>query len=198
MLKRGDTDIIGRCLSASNQEAWEEFVNTHANLVWNSIHRTFRLYNFAYQKEDAEDLFNAVFLSLIEDDFRKLRQFRGDNNCSLSTWLAVLSGRRTIDYIRQDKGHLAAEKEDAEGGIWENIANGDRPADLRLAEKEIKEAVRAEVGLLSARDRLIYHLTFVRGCSADETAKILGISADLVYSRKHRIMERLKKNVSLM
>lgn len=195
MVKKSDTDIIERCLDASDPEAWEEFVRTYADLIWHTIHRTFALYNFAYEKEDAEDLFNAIFLSLIEDNSRKLRQFRGDNNCSLSTWLAVVAGRRTIDFIRQDKGHLSVGPAGAEGDIWETIADGGCRADTLLAEKQTREILAREAGLLMPRDRLIYYLIFVRGCSAEETAKVLGLSAGLVYSRKHRIVRRLKKNL---
>ena len=198
MLKTGDSYIIERCLNASDPEAWEEFVRTYADLVWHTIHRTFALYNFAYQKEDAEDLFNAIFLALIEGNFGKLRQFRGDNNCSLSTWLAVVAGRRTIDFIRQDKGHLSIGPADADGDIWAAIADGGCPADTLLAEKQNLEILAREVRLFMPRDRLIYHLIFVRECSAEETAKLLGLSAGLVYSRKHRIIQRLKKILSVV
>ncbi|TAN38349.1 MAG: sigma-70 family RNA polymerase sigma factor [Nitrospirae bacterium] len=194
--KTGDSDLIERCLGVSHQEAWEEFVGTYAGLIWSAIHRTCALYNFACRKEDAEDLFNSIFLSLIENDFRKLRQFRGDNNCSLSTWLTVVAGRRTIDFIRQDKGHLSAEPANENSDIWETIADGGSPADVLLAGKQTGEILAREVARLIPRDRLIYHLLFIRGCSAEETAKVLGISDDLVYSRKHRIIKRLKNNLS--
>ena len=196
MLKTDDSGILERCLGASPQEAWEEFVRTYADLIWNAIHRTFALYNFAYRKEDAEDLFNDIFLSLLEDDFRKIRQFRGDNNCSLSTWLTVVAGRRTIDFIRQDKGHLFVGPLNTDNDIWETLADSGRPADVLLAGKQTRESIAREVKLLASRDRLIYYLLFIRGCSAEETAKVLGISDGLVYSRKHRIIKRLKKNLS--
>jgi len=190
--------MIERCLNASDPKAWEEFVRTYADLIWHTIHRTFSLYNFAHQKEDAEDLFNAIFLSLIESNFRKLRQFRGDNNCSLSTWLAVVAGRRTIDFIRQDKGHLSPGPENADGEIWETIADGGCPADTLLAKKQSLDILAREVRLFMPRDRLIYHLIFVRECSTEETAKVLRLSVGLVYSRKHRIIQRLKKIFSVV
>ena len=193
VLKARDYEIVERCLSGSDKDAWEEFVRTYADLIWNAIHRAFARYNFTYHREDAEDLFGAVFLSLIENDFRKLRQFRGDNNCSLSTWLSVVAGRRTIDFMRQDKGYLTLEPKKEDSDIWETIADAGIPADAILDGKQTRDLLAREVGLLIPRDRLIYHLIFVRGCSAEDTAKMLGISADLVYSRKHRIIQRLKK-----
>jgi RNA polymerase sigma factor (sigma-70 family) len=191
--KTRDSEIVERCLSGSDTDAWEEFVRTYADLIWNAIHRTFACYNFTYHREDAEDLFSSIFLSLIEDDFRKLRQFRGDNNCSLSTWLSVVAGRRTIDFMRQDKGYLTLEPKSEDSDIWETIADVGIPADTMLDGKQFRDLLAREVGLLVPRDRLIYHLIFARGCSAEETAKMLGISSDLVYSRKHRIIQRLKK-----
>jgi RNA polymerase sigma factor (sigma-70 family) len=193
VLKARDYEIVERCLSGSDTDAWEEFVRTYADLIWNAIHRTFARYNFTCRQENTEDIFSAVFLSLIENDFRKLRQFRGDNNCSLSTWLSVVAGRRTIDFMRQDKGYLTLEPNNEDGDIWDTIADVGIPADAMLDRKQTSDLLAREVGLLIPRDRLIYHLIFVRGCSAEETAKMLGISADIVYSRKHRIIRRLKK-----
>lgn len=194
MLGTEDARIIRRCLD-SDPEAWEELVQTRADLVWSAIHRTFGLYNFSYGREDAEDLFNSVFLSLLEDDCRRLRQFRGDNKCSLSTWLTVVTGRKALDFMRKDRGRLTVEPAASEYDVWETISDGGPPADVVLAEKQARELLAGAVRELAPRDRIIYHLLFTRGCDATETARILGISQEVVHSRKHRIIQQLKKMI---
>jgi DNA-directed RNA polymerase specialized sigma24 family protein len=59
-----------------------------------------------YTNEDTEDIYSSVFLSLIENNFKKLRQFRNKNACSLTTWLTIITSRMTIDYMRKDKRYL--------------------------------------------------------------------------------------------
>jgi len=196
MLKKEDSEIVERCLF-SEPGAWEEFVRAYSDLIWRAIRRTFARYNYPYGKEEAEDLFNSVFVALFEDDFRRLRQFRGDNNCSLSTWLAVVTGRRTIDFLRKDKERFTiASGEDTD--IFDALADQRPRADIVLERKEIAGIVLEELGLLPARDRLIFQLLFKKGSTVEETASILGISRDLVHSRKYRIVERLKKKLGHM
>lgn len=185
--------MIDRCLGGDDPEAWESFVVTHADLIWSSIHKTFGLFDFRYEREDAEDLFNSILLSLIENDFKKLRQFRGDNNCTLSTWLCVVAGRMAIDRIRRDKNHLMDDLSGDSVTQLEKLADPAPSAGRALIDMETDRQLKGELERLQTRDRLIYELLFVRECSADEASEILGISAGLVYSRKHRIIRKMKK-----
>jgi len=194
MQKTDESLLIIRCLSGSDPAAWDEFATSYADLIWSMIHKTFAGFNVSYQKEDVEDLFNSIYVSLVDDDFRKLRQFQGENNCSLSTWLAVVAGRMTIDFIRKDKTRLFADNSGEGPQLWETIADAAPLADHRISEEQIQGQISREVSQLAPRDRLLYHLLFVRGASAEATAGVLGMSVGLVYSRKHRIINRLKKS----
>jgi RNA polymerase sigma factor (sigma-70 family) len=103
-----DLELIRRCAHEGDAQAWETFVKTYSLVIWSSAQKTFRTHFSPCLQEDVEDIFNSVFLALIENDFNKLRQYRGENSCSLRTWLAVVTARMTIDYMRRDGRHLQA------------------------------------------------------------------------------------------
>lgn len=39
----------------------------------------------------------------MNDNFLQLRRFRGDNGCTLASWLRMIAARRTIDHLRKSK-----------------------------------------------------------------------------------------------
>ncbi|MBI5196388.1 MAG: sigma-70 family RNA polymerase sigma factor [Nitrospirae bacterium] len=193
-----DSELIKKCLSGENVAAWEVFVKSYSKLIWNSIHKTFNQYSFRHSKEDTEDIYGSVFLSLIENDFKKLRQFRGENACTLRTWLTVITVRMTIDYMRRDKGRFLAESTEKNVDVFEFIPDRRYCSEKLLEEKQTSENLRKSVELLPLQDRMIYDLLYNREVSPEEAAKILGLSAADIYSRKHRIIEKIKKNMKEM
>lgn len=102
----------------------------------------------------------------------------------------------TIDSMRRDKGHLTVEATADGRDIWETLASPEERPDRSIEKKNLSLLLGQEIRLLPPRDRLICQLLFIRGKTADETAALLGLSVDLIYSRKHRIMARLKKSLS--
>lgn len=196
-MKADDSNLIGRCLSNEAPGAWEEFVTLYSKLIWRSIHKIFMRYQFQYNQEDTEDLFHTVFLSLIEDDFRKLRQFQGENNCSLSTWLSVVTVRLAIDFMRRDKSrfHLETAELEGEDRLWEMLPDSMRPTDATLEDRQLLNQVRSFLDSMSPRDKLLGNLLFIRGYTSEEAAEVLGLPVASVYSRKNRIAEKIRKYI---
>lgn len=190
-----DLELISRCTSGSDEGAWEQFVRRYSNLIWSAIHRTFRASSFFYAAEDAEDLFGAVFLSLVEHDFRSLREFQGRNNCSLSTWLTVVAARRTIDHMRRTSTRNLRFLEDLPEAAVAGLADGRETAEEILISTQRNAAFVSTLDALSAEDRKVYDLLFREGRSMESAADLLGITTAAIYTRKHRLIERLKKRL---
>jgi len=55
--------------------------------------------------------------------------------------------------------------------------------------------LRKSLASLSPRDGMIFDLLYNKGESPENAAQTLGLSAALIYSRKHRIIEKIKKNI---
>jgi len=187
-----DFELISRCISGRDEEAWQQFVQQYSRLIWKSIHTTFRSSAFHYEQEDVEDAFSAIFLSLIDNDFKKLRQFHGVNSCSLSTWLVVVASHHTIDHVRRERRRS-----------WTNtglpIEHGhdvvDRNQDLEsdLVQKQMDKAFTNAVDALPDQDKKVYDMLYARCCEPEKAAENLGISLPALYTRKHRLIEKLKK-----
>jgi RNA polymerase sigma factor (sigma-70 family) len=193
-----EAELLAKCIGDSDPEAWEQFVRNYSGLIWGAIRRTFASYSFRYSNEDIEDIYGAVFYDLVENDFKKIRQFRGENACSLNTWLTIIAVRKTIDFLRQDKRHLFIKAGEEEGDIWEAIPENSRSVDCLLEEGEIRSVIERAANALPRNDRLIYCLLYEKGCSAAEAAHILGLQPAHIYSRKHRIIEKIKKILEAM
>jgi len=193
-----DMELITRCIFDGDRAAWEALVKKYSRLIWNSIHKTFQIHSFSYSREDAEDMYGSVFLSLLEKDFNKLKQFRGDNACSLSTWLSIITVRMTIDYMRRDRGNLIVTPAQEDRDIWDVIPDSQYRADTLIEKKQASAHLKKSIDLLSARDRLIYDLLYNKGFSPELTAETLRLPVSIVYSRKHRIIEKIKKYIEAM
>ena len=191
-----DLDLVRRCAYEGDGQAWETFAGKYSPVIWSSVQKTFRAHFFPCRQEDVEDVFNSVFLALIESDFNKLRQYRGENSCSLQTWLAVVTIRMTIDYMRKDRRHLQVEPLQEGGDILENIPSRGRSPHDALEDKQTRTILVQALSGLPPGDRLIYRLLCERGVSPEQTAKILDISVATIYSRKNRIIGKLKKIIS--
>lgn len=190
-----DGELIKRCVSGEDETSWEIFARKYSGLIWSSIKKTFHLYTFQNSKQDIEDIYSSVFLSLVEDDFRRLRQFRSKNACSLSTWLAVVTVRKTIDFIRGDKRHLAVDPLEGERELWEFLPDGRGAADKTLEEKQANVCLKKAVEALSPEDRAIYELLFEKGLASGAAAKAAGISVTALYTRKNRLVKKIKKSM---
>ncbi len=191
-----ENELLKQCLDGGDGIVWELFVRRYAKLTWGALRRTFHSYSFRHTEEDLEDLFNAVFVSLLENDFRKLRQFRNENSCSLSTWLTIIASRTAIDHIRKDRSHLFMET--AEGGpdIYDTIPASEESFEHLIVDRQRDESLKAAIALLGTQDRLIMRLVLEKGLSPEETAAIMGLSVETVSSRKNRLTEKLKKSLT--
>lgn len=192
---RSDRELIERCLSGSDDEAWELFVRRYSRLVWSAVHRTFRAASFAYLPEDAEDLFGTFFLSLIENDFQSLRQFQGRNACTLSTWMSVVASHMTIDHMRKAGNRRHASLDDPAGALSEVLSDGRDSIETVLLDQQRHSALHRSLLHLSADDRQVFDLLYKKGLTPESAARSLGITTAAFYTRKHRLIERLKKDI---
>lgn len=190
--------LIKQCVDDEDESAWELFVRTYSRIIWNAIHKTFRFYTFRYSKEDAEDIYSAVFSSLIEDDFRKLRQFRSAQTCAFTTWLSVIASRMTIDHMRRDKNRLILQSPEEGRDILDILPSGGNTPTECIEEQQKSRDFEKAREYLSARDRMVYDLLYIREEPPEEVARALGVSVSSVYSRKHRIIKKLKKHFEEM
>ena len=185
--------LLEGCL-AQDKQAWDTFVENYNRLISHAIVITLKKYSFTTEDHLAGDLFHTIFLSLIEDNCKKLRQFQW--KCKLSSWLHIIAVRATVDHLRKEREHLSLNGEtDEEIHLKERIANGN-PLPHELIELKEEERIFEQIKkTLTSRERLFVELYYRRELSAAETARILNTTANNVYQLKSRVREKMKKMV---
>lgn len=183
--------LLERCL-ARDKKAWDTFVERYNHLISHAIVQTLNRYSSAPRDKEVPDLFHTVFLSIIEDDYKKLRQFQW--KCKLSSWLYIIAVRATIDFLRKQSGDLSLNGTTAEEiSLREGIRNGNPLPDDIIELKEEKEIIEQAKKTLTSKERLFVNLYYIRELSPTEIAGIMNITENNVYQLKSRVREKMKE-----
>lgn len=183
--RQADLELVRACVGG-NRQAWERLVREHHDVVRYAVLRT--LLRYAGHADDAlvEDLTSRLFLALMLDDARRLRQFSG--RARLKTWLRVAAVNATRDQLRRrrptDDIH---ELQDGPGAIADD---GPHP-EAATARRQLIEGLRAMWDELPDDDRAFVEMFFVDELSFAEIAERTGATHGALYARKNRIRHKL-------
>jgi len=186
MMTEQERNLLAGCLQRE-KAAWDAFVLQYSGLVYHTIKKTFILYHTAPRTDQVEDLFQEFFLSILRDDFKKLRQFKGERRCSLASWIRVIAARLTIDFLRK--------QESSKVEVTNNIPLEGSDPPLAVTQREEEEMLLQTLQSLSPRDRIFIDLCFRQGLPPDDIAAILKISVNAVYTQKSRILDKLRETL---
>jgi len=178
--------LLAGCLNRE-KTAWDAFVLQYSALVYHTIRKTFSLYHTEPRTDLVEDLFQEFFLSILGDNFKKLRQFRGDKGCSLASWLRVVASRLTIDFLRQ-QGALSVE-------VTESLRSDQHDPPASLIDFEEEKLLSKALQGLPPRDRLFLDLSYRKELLPEEISSILRVSVNAVYTQKSRILDKLRETL---
>ncbi|MBI4688190.1 MAG: hypothetical protein HY756_10515 [Nitrospirae bacterium] len=81
-----EKELLIAC-TKGDKGAWDIFVGKYTDLIYHTIHKTLKMYYPCFLYQDIEDIHNSIFLSLIDNDYKKLRQYKGINGCTVSSYL---------------------------------------------------------------------------------------------------------------
>ena len=130
-------------------------------------------------------LLPLVFTSFCENNCKKLRAFDPKRGITLASWLRMITVRMTIDHLRKSKKELAS-LEDIQ---HEPFQAGDQE---KVIDEEVQGLLRKILEELPTKDKLLIELSYIRELPPEEVAQILQISVGAFYTRKNRIIEKLK------
>jgi RNA polymerase sigma-70 factor (ECF subfamily) len=184
-------------IRAKEKGAWERFIQEYSRLIYYSIQRTCQIKTYLLSPEEREELFHDIFVHLIANDGKKLRQFKGKSGCSLATWIRTVSTHYVLDHIRKSNRKYF-QVEFIELGDEQHeiiIIDQDDMPDQLLEEKEKEELVAEALGELGDEDRRFVELYYIRDLSPREIARILKISQGSIYSRVNRLKSRLREKI---
>ena len=176
--------LIAGCLR-SEKAAWDSFVLQYSNLVYHTIKKTLNLHHVETRTDLVEDLYQEFFVSLLRNDYKKLRQFRGAYSCSLASWLRLLTARLTIDFLRKQ----APSSGEVAGAMSRHGADAAEPLISEQQERLLNQAIQT----LSPRDRILLDLCYRQALASEEITGLLKTSVNAVYTQKSRVLEKIRE-----
>jgi len=191
-MPESDLHLLSRLL-AGDPQAWEAFVEKFTPFMYSAILSVLQSRTGGNPRVDPQDVYQRVLLLLMENNFEKLRQYKGLNNAKLSTWLAVVSTRMALNSVRAESRHRGQEK-------GEDILReypGDKGNFLdNLEGKEvwgrIREAMREG---LTHQERFLLRLFLEKELPAEEIAAVMKIQISYVYVIKNRALQKIRKKI---
>jgi RNA polymerase sigma factor (sigma-70 family) len=186
-----EKELLIGCFNG-DRYAQGDFVARFSDLVYYTVLNALKAKSAEWQTRDLEDLYQTVFMRLLERRCRRLRQFRGSNGCSLRSWIRMITVHTVIDHLRSRKDAMAHSSRLDTSYFMNNLRAELIDPDLVL--DRVQQMDRVHQGLLSLvpRDRLFIKLHWLKELSIQEVAGILGVSKNNAYSIKHRALNRLK------
>jgi RNA polymerase sigma-70 factor (ECF subfamily) len=172
---------------AKDEASWQRIVYLYSPLLYSWCRR------YGLQDADtldvSQDVFRSVFLHL--DGFRKERP--GD---SFRKWLKTITRNRVLDAVRRagrtpaSLGVSDAPDLAAESSLFEEVDNdpAEQESERRIVLRRALEMVRTE---FEPRTWDAFWRVTVEETPAADVALALGVSANVVYLSKSRVLRRL-------
>ncbi len=158
-----------------------------------------RVYATAYrilgQQQDAEDVVQQTFLSVIEH----IDAFRGES--AVATWILRIATNFALKVLRKQKGlptvALDPVRESyADVPHPEFIASWREAPDSRMDRAELRELLDSAMQELDDKYRVVFVLRDIEGFTTEETAEALGLTESNVKVRLLRARMQLRERLT--
>jgi RNA polymerase sigma-70 factor (ECF subfamily) len=192
----GDGELRDRCLT-HDREAWDEFVRRFSKLIYSVVFETLRRHGVRDGGGLSEDLHNATFLALYDQNYKRLRQWT--EHCSLASWVRLVAASTSVDHLRRRRPEVLVAPGPATEGVFCSPlaqAPSDSAEGLLLQAELIARLGRA-LEVLSEPDRALLVRLFADEASPEQLARELGILPGALYTRKNRALARLRAAMEL-
>jgi RNA polymerase sigma-70 factor (ECF subfamily) len=172
-----------------NMAAFEELIYRYDKHVLSIA------YNFRFNREDAKDIYQEVFLRV----FRGLKNFEGKSE--FSTWLYRIVTNVCISFKRSQKKYEYAavyqeyDNEDSLGSISELVTDDSRIDDQFIGD-EITQKIWQFVDTLSPQQKLAFTYKYLHEHKIKEIAKMMNCTESAIkkylFIASRKIREKLK------
>jgi len=193
MNKEEHQTLFEQCIQG-NKSAWKKFIKRYSPLIYYTIQKIFKSKYIDGSLEEIDDLHNEVFMCLMDKNGKKLSQYRGENGCSIPSWIRMITVRITIDYFRKKRKNLVSIEDSKD---FPKYISSNTPLPSQTVEKEeLKRVVKDFIKTLPVKDQLFLKLLYYEEATPQEIARIFNTSVNAVYSRGNYIREKLKEKLS--
>lgn len=188
-----DLEFVRQCANGDKQ-SWDYFLKQYSRLIYSYIYSILKTNNYILNQENVDDLFQEIFVSLIKDDFRKLKSFKAKNGCSLASWLRQITINFTIDYLRKQKPGASLDAETGEGlSLLDMLTGSLNSARESLVKEENLASLKDCIENLALDDKYFLELHFNQGLRLEDLREHFKQSRGAIDMRKARIVDRLQE-----
>jgi RNA polymerase sigma-70 factor (ECF subfamily) len=184
--------LLKRAPEAVRQRRWGEFVARYERLITSCVLKVLRRYGAVFSAEDLDDLVADVWLTLLRDDMKKLRQYDAARGFRIASFIGLVATNTTIDHLRSRQAEATPLDQ-----VMEDYASMAQIAPRDAVEdREQAELAREALRRLSSDEREFVFEVFHSERSPEELARTLGVTTNTVYSRKFKVREKLARIVA--
>jgi RNA polymerase sigma-70 factor (ECF subfamily) len=177
-LSEFDRELLQCCLDRAPR-AWQNFVDRFLGLVIHVANHAAESRGIKLDPATRDDLAAEVFLVLVADDFSVLRKFR--RNCSLATYLTVISRRVIIRRLNTAKNQVAT--------AVPPVVEDDVPKRIENAEE-----VHKLLSQLEEREAAIVRMYHLEGKSYAEICRVTGLAQNSIGPVLTRALAKMRNN----
>jgi RNA polymerase sigma-70 factor (ECF subfamily) len=184
-----DRDLLKRCLNRESG-SWNDFVDRYLSLIYHVIGYTAHLRSVRLNPEDVEDIAAEVLLKIVANNFRVLREFRGES--SLATYLTVVARRICVqELVRRQQRKDAIARGDLRVPVTELE---EEPAQMKGVEslEEVEKLLRR----LSGKERDIVRLYYFEGRTYEEISTETDVPVNTIGSILSRARKKLRERAA--
>ena len=184
--------LLAATRKAHHDRLWAEFVPRYERLIVSCVVKALRRYGATFSRDDLDDLVGDVWLVLLREDMKKLRQYDATRGFRIASFLGLVATNATIDHLRARQAESTPLDE-----VIEDFASlrAEAPRDVVEAREEV-ELARAALAQLSGEERGVRHRLLSATSALRRIWRAhLGVTTNTVYSRKFKIREKLQKIV---
>jgi RNA polymerase sigma-70 factor, ECF subfamily len=176
-----------------DEVAWESFYDRFRNLMVACVTRVCLRAGIKLQADDLMDILGDTCMNMVAGNFRRLRLYRTDGGCSVSSWIGVIATSTAHDFLRRERRRRIDPTLEADLERLAPLVDG---PDAALIDRQQRAFVDIALSGLSKRDRKFAELYFGEAKSPEDIAKEMGVSVSTVYSKKAKIKTRLRSLAS--
>ncbi|MBP7272599.1 MAG: sigma-70 family RNA polymerase sigma factor [Saprospiraceae bacterium] len=176
-----DQQLIAQYLEG-NESAFNELLNRHKSKVYTSI------YLFVKDKDLAEDIFQEVFIKVIDT----LRKGKYNHEGKFNQWVMRIAYNMCVDYFRRDKRRPLVSPTDA-FDIFDVLQQSDENAEQSIIRNQTHNAIRQLVDKLPAEQREVVILRHYADMSFKEIAQLTRVSINTSLGRMRYALINIRR-----
>ncbi|NOT37269.1 MAG: sigma-70 family RNA polymerase sigma factor [Saprospiraceae bacterium] len=181
VVKMTDQELINVYLQG-NEKAFEELLNRHKNKVYTAI------YLFVKDRELAEDLFQEVFIKIIDT----LRKGTYNHEGKFSQWATRIAYNMCVDHFRRGKKRTKVNNSD-EFDIFDVIYLPENNREDELILSETHTQIRKLVDELPDEQREVVILRHYADLSFKEISSLTRVSINTALGRMRYALINIRK-----